>query len=313
MPRDFKCNVTKYLHENKLSRHGQAVVAYVHDIEHDKWTPLSETSFPEPELVGPTFDKHTLEMEVSKATYDKTNDDMLATLKAVQRYLKKHGYYRGVAKGNFDDNTEAAIKKFQENNGLEATGSIGLTLKMAISKRRPDANQDEDFHEKARYKGCPDNKVIFTIKSFPHGCDKAKVESDITEAITAWEECTGLTFKYIPDAAPGTYNVLIQWADHTDKKGEEKMDGPGGCLAIAEKRYINLDRSEIWKTSDLESDEIQGEYDIKTCVIHEWGHVLGLAHILKDGDAVMSPYYVKGRYKLADTDKAKARSLYLVA
>jgi len=310
MPQDYLVDVTEFLTSKKLSRHTQTAVCYVHNIETDSWQHIEETALPEPELVGPTFDSHTLDLEIGKSNYKKTDPDMVETVKMVQKYLKKHGYYSGKPKGDFNTAFETALKDFQEKNGLDVTGKIGKTLKMAIVRRRQDPQDDLEFKERANYKN--KGTVTFTIKGIPEDLDREQVEADVTSAVKAWEPCTGLKLEYVPNAAKGSYNFIIQWTNNMDLKTEEEFDGPGGCLAIAAKRYINLDRTENWKTSDYPAEEAHGEFDIKTVCIHETGHVLGLAHITRDGNAVMSPYYVYGRYTLTDSDEAKARALYLV-
>lgn len=58
--------------------------------------------------------------------------DQSETVKRVQELLIKHGYLAaGNATGYFGDVTEAAVKKFQKNNGLTADGNVGK-LTMAV-------------------------------------------------------------------------------------------------------------------------------------------------------------------------------------
>lgn len=42
----------------------------------------------------------------------------------IQRRLTEYGYYDGEINGYFDDLTVVAIKRFQENNGLNVTGAV---------------------------------------------------------------------------------------------------------------------------------------------------------------------------------------------
>jgi peptidoglycan hydrolase-like protein with peptidoglycan-binding domain len=46
----------------------------------------------------------------------------------VQRKLKKLGYYTDAVDGEIGTNTRAAIRAYQEDNGLEITGRIDKAL-----------------------------------------------------------------------------------------------------------------------------------------------------------------------------------------
>ena len=47
------------------------------------------------------------------------------SVKALQRRLKELGYYTGSVDGDFGENTEKAVKAFQQNNGLTVDGKAG--------------------------------------------------------------------------------------------------------------------------------------------------------------------------------------------
>ena len=62
-----------------------------------------------------------------------TIQDTLDTQQVVelQKALKARGYYRGTADGVWGDNTEMAVRNFQRDNGMAATGSLnGRALEM---------------------------------------------------------------------------------------------------------------------------------------------------------------------------------------
>ena len=50
--------------------------------------------------------------------------DSSETVAAVQEQLKALGYYSGKVSGNFLDGTRAAVKQFQQDYGLDATGVV---------------------------------------------------------------------------------------------------------------------------------------------------------------------------------------------
>ncbi len=61
----------------------------------------------------------------------------------IQTALIKHGYLDGEASGIYDDNTKAAMKKFQVANNLQASGlpSAHALKKLGVSKRGNSLNQ----------------------------------------------------------------------------------------------------------------------------------------------------------------------------
>lgn len=54
------------------------------------------------------------------------------TIKSVQKRLKKLGYYKGDATGEYTKTTASAVKKFQAINGLVVDGQLGPSTKDAI-------------------------------------------------------------------------------------------------------------------------------------------------------------------------------------
>jgi peptidoglycan hydrolase-like protein with peptidoglycan-binding domain len=58
----------------------------------------------------------------------------------IQRALIKEGYLDGQASGQYDDSTTAAMKQFQADNGLAASGlpSAASLKKLGVSKRSND-------------------------------------------------------------------------------------------------------------------------------------------------------------------------------
>ena len=52
---------------------------------------------------------------------------------ALQKKLKKLGYYSGKIDGVFGDATESALKKFQKANGLKASGTTDSKTRAALA------------------------------------------------------------------------------------------------------------------------------------------------------------------------------------
>lgn len=65
-------------------------------------------------------------------TVVKKSSDSTATIKAAQQKLKDLGYYTGKVDGSFGSKSKAALKAFQEDNGLEVDGKLGPKSKAAL-------------------------------------------------------------------------------------------------------------------------------------------------------------------------------------
>ena len=65
-------------------------------------------------------------------TVVKKSSDSTATIKAAQQKLTDLGYYTGKVDGNFGSKSKAALKAFQEDNGLEVDGKLGPKSKAAL-------------------------------------------------------------------------------------------------------------------------------------------------------------------------------------
>ena len=85
-----------------------------------------------------------------------------------------------------------------------------------------------------------------------------------------------------------------------------RFDGPGGTLAQAGRTFIHLDVAEIWGVRGVASKP--GAFMIFPVVLHEMGHVLGLAHS-KDPLDVMSPYYRPELEALTENDVRRAEAV----
>ncbi len=62
----------------------------------------------------------------------KKSSNTTATIKAAQQELKDLGYYTGDVDGSFGPKSKAALKAFQEDNGLKVDGKLGPESKAAL-------------------------------------------------------------------------------------------------------------------------------------------------------------------------------------
>ena len=136
--------------------------------------------------------------------------------------------------------------------------------------------------------------VTYRIANCPTtpDCDSAKTA--VRQAIEAWDAVCGLR---LDDVSEGG-DILISWVsgDHGDNS---PFDGPGGKVAHAAYPYMNgayyldgdvhLDAAENWVVGDSVGPFPQ-EVHLKTAVMHEVGHSLGLPHST-DPNSIMWPVY----------------------
>ena len=72
----------------------------------------------------------SLAMRVDAVTYKKGSSG--STVTQIQTKLKSWGYYTGEVDGVYGSKTEAAVKKFQQNNGLVVDGQAGPATLSAL-------------------------------------------------------------------------------------------------------------------------------------------------------------------------------------
>ena len=79
-----------------------------------------------------------LSQRADAVTYKKGSSGSAVT--QIQTRLKSWGYYTGEADGIYGSKTEAAVKKFQQNNGLTADGMAGPATLKALGIQAGDAS-----------------------------------------------------------------------------------------------------------------------------------------------------------------------------
>ena len=85
---------------------------------------------------------------VDAATYKKGSSGQKVT--EIQQKLKDWGYYSGAVDGVYGSGTEAAVKKFQQKNGLTADGKVGPSTLSALGISDTSGAQGGDVQLLAR-------------------------------------------------------------------------------------------------------------------------------------------------------------------
>jgi len=243
----------------------------------------------------------------------------------LQQYLQNFGYVQtpnlepfaaavaGLAQppttaGVFDANTEQALRRFQEFNGLPVTGQVDAATLDLMSQPRC------GFPDVAEFvlQGSKWNKsnITYAYQNFTPDLTQAQIRAAITQAFGFWAAVAPLSFSEV--ALGSSPDIVIRFVagDHGDGN---PFDGPSGVLAHA---YYpppgggalagdtHFDEAETWTVS-LPVTGI----DLATVAGHEFGHALGLAHSNITG-ALMYAYYGGAHRQLESDDIAGIQTIY---
>lgn len=244
----------------------------------------------------------------------------------IENYLKKFGYLDN------DDNAPRpmhkadafrnAIKKLQKYANLPETGEVDEnTIKLIQSPRcgMPDTDfikstshhrQKRDIfnkHAKWTHNDLTWNLLNKTGEFFEHS---RRVMND---ALAKWSDHTELTFRE-ENRDDADIKIGFYQGDHGDGY-DYKFDGPAGVLAHAfypikkssRKGWIHIDNEEQWELRRYLTDD--KKIILYNVVLHEIGHVLGLAHS-PDKNAIMYPYYNQNVNELGKDDINSIQKLY---
>ncbi|KAL2233595.1 metalloendoproteinase 2-MMP [Sesamum indicum] len=233
----------------------------------------------------------------------------------------------------FDDSLEIAVKTYQLNFNLNATGQIDAeTIKRIVVPRcgnpdivngtsamhpgKPSANST--IHTVAHYSFFPNrprwppSKSQLTYAFLPENQLSDVVKTVFSRAFERWSEVTTLTFTEISSFNRADIRIGFFSREHGDG---EPFDGVLGTLAHAfspPTGRCHFDGEENWV---IDGDFLNGAplsaVDLESVAVHEIGHILGLGHSSVE-EAIMYPSISSGTRKveLADDDIMGIQELY---
>ncbi|XXG83593.1 hypothetical protein AAC387_Pa10g1315 [Persea americana] len=257
----------------------------------------------------------------------------------LKQYLEKFGYlphHSNTATkpiyddDSFDDLLESAIKSYQHNFHLNITGKIDAATAEQMMIPRcgvPDIVNGKSgkgrhlgstqLHQVSHYAffqnepKWPPSKTQLTYGFYPGNLvfDIQTLRSICANAFSKWQAVTHFTFQEIEDVNNADLKIGFFSGDHGDGV---PFDGRGGTLGHSFEPTVgwtHFDSDERWAMNPP-SPEF---FDIESVAVHEFGHLLGLAHS-SDPNAIMFPSLRGGQRKvtLSEDDIQGIRFLYVL-
>ncbi|XP_034707583.1 metalloendoproteinase 2-MMP-like [Vitis riparia] len=263
--------------------------------------------------------------------------DEVNGIQKLKKYLEQFGYLSYSRSKNqthaddddFDDLLESAIKTYQANYHLEATGDLdsetvsemvkprcgvadiinGTNWMLSGKKRQYHGHGHGSLRTVAHYSffprspRWPPSKTYLTYAFLPGTPNWAM--SPVSRAYGQWDSATHFTFGWIQDYTSSDMTISFHRLDHGDGS---PFDGPGGIIAHAfapTNGRFHYDGDETWSIG-----AVPNAMDLETVALHEIGHLLGLGHSSVQ-NAIMFPSISTGVTKgLHEDDIQGIRALY---
>ncbi|KAJ9175377.1 hypothetical protein P3X46_013940 [Hevea brasiliensis] len=260
--------------------------------------------------------------------------ESISGLKDLKRYLERFGYlkYANNSSNNhanddeFNDLLEAAIKDYQHNYHLNATGVLDNSTVSQMMKPRcgvPDVvkngtnnhyHNPKSIHSVAHYNFFPGPRrwppershLRYRFRSSVQVPGAENFRSICAQAFQRWAQVTHFTFEEVAANSEAEIEIGFHRRFHGDGS---PFDGRSGTLAHATaptNGRCHFDGDEIWSANPGPN-----EVDLESVAVHEIGHLLGLDHS-EDPNAIMYSTFSYGITKrdLSTDDVQGIRTLY---
>ncbi|XP_059448386.1 metalloendoproteinase 2-MMP-like [Corylus avellana] len=257
----------------------------------------------------------------------------------LKKYLEQFGYlsyshsknHTHANDDDFDELLESAVKTYQLNYHLNASGTLDdKTVSTMMRPRcgvadiingtnwmRPGKKRHHKSHGslhtvshysffRGQPKWPPSNSRYHLTYGFVDGTP-SEAMNPVAQAFLTWASNTHFTFSQAQGVSNADIKIGFSRGDHGDG---HPFDGAGGTLAHAfaptDGRF-HYDGDERWSVG-----AVSGAFDLETVALHEIGHLLGLGHSEVEG-AIMYSSITSGVTKGLHADDIQGiKALYNV-
>lgn len=271
-------------------------------------------------ITSPSYNIASSDQKFTTTTDIQNGDRNNNISQQVKRYLSRFGYLQ-----NPHVSLESALKKYQQNFGLQVTGMLdSKTLSQMITPRCgvPDIHSTHSttnrfvyFPGKPRWSRAMPMTLTYTISRdhMIHTLSMQEIREALKRAFSRWASVIPISFvEAREDDSVSFADIKIGFYSGEHGDGDP-FDGVLGVLAHSfspEIGRIHLDAAETWAV-DFEVTKSEVAVDLESVLTHEIGHLLGLSHSSVK-EAVMYPS-LRPRDKRADLnidDIKGVQSLY---
>lgn len=225
-------------------------------------------------------------------------------------YLRRFGYLAGDRPAT---DLADAVRRFQRFHRLPVTGTLDPATAGQMQRSRCALPDPADPLAASTLCGWDRTALTYAFDTDSTDLADGRQRDAVRRALASWTSVCPVAFQEV--GASAGPDVRVGWrsvpdADY-DLSGSTiaHSDYPPGCdyVTTVLPKPVHFDDSENrWTVG-----RVDGAFDVESVALHEFGHILGLAHSAAAG-AVMAPTIDDGvtRRVLSDDDVEGVRSLY---